>query len=225
MNTFEIAGRKIGPGNPCYIIAELSANHGQKIENALALVKVAKDAGADAIKLQTYRADTITIDCDADPFMIKKGTVWEGQRLYDLYEEAHTPWDWHKAIFDEAAKHGLHCFSSPFDDTAVDFLEELDAPAYKIASFELIDIPLIKYIAKTGKPILMSTGMSSEEEISINKVCFGNDFRFFVEKTDVPANRRTAVFHPCFISVAARVGARAEQSSVIRQRGFSGSKL
>lgn len=166
MNTFEIAGRKIGPSHPCYIIAELSANHGQDITNALALVKVAKDAGADAIKLQTYRADTITIDCDRDEFMIKKGTAWEGQRLHELYEEAHTPWEWHQAIFDEAAKHGLHCFSSPFDDSAVDFLEELNAPAYKIASFEIVDHGLIAKVAQTGKPMIMSTGMASKEEVA-----------------------------------------------------------
>ena len=166
MNTFEISGRKIGPGHPCYIIAELSANHGQNIENAIALIKVAKDSGADAIKLQTYRADTITIDCDSDPFMIKKGTAWEGQRLYDLYEEAHTPWEWHQTIFDEAAKHGLHCFSSPFDDTAVDFLEELNAPAYKIASFEIVDHGLIAKVAQTGKPMIMSTGMASKNEVA-----------------------------------------------------------
>lgn len=165
MNSFEIADRKIGPGQPCYIIAELSANHGQSIDNALALIKVAKDAGADAIKLQTYRADTITIDCDAEPFMIKKGTAWEGQRLYDLYEEAHTPWEWHEALFAEAAKHGLHCFSSPFDDTAVDFLEELNAPAYKIASFEIVDHGLIAKCAQTGKPMIMSTGMASKQEV------------------------------------------------------------
>lgn len=166
MNTFEIAGKKIGPGHPCYIIAELSANHGQDIKNALDLVKVAKDAGADAIKLQTYRADTITIDCDNEYFKIKKGTAWEGQHLYDLYEEAHTPWEWHQAIFDEAAKHDLHCFSSPFDDSAVDFLENLNAPAYKIASFEIVDHALIAKVAQTSKPMIMSTGMASKEEIS-----------------------------------------------------------
>ncbi len=165
MNTFEIAGRKIGPGHPCYIIAELSANHGQNIDNALALVKVAKDAGADAIKLQTYRADTITIDCDNEYFTIKKGTAWEGQILYDLYEEAHTPWEWHQAIFDEAAKYGLQCFSSPFDYTAVDFLESINSPAYKIASFEIVDHGLIAKCAQTGKPMIMSTGMASKEEV------------------------------------------------------------
>lgn len=166
MNTFEIAGRKIGPGHPCYIIAELSANHGQNIENALALVRVAKDAGADAIKLQTYRADTITIDCDNEYFMIKKGTAWEGQRLYDLYEEAHTPWEWHQRIFEEASNCGLHCFSSPFDNSAVDFLESINSPAYKIASFEIVDHGLIAKCAQTGKPMIISTGMASKEEVA-----------------------------------------------------------
>ena len=165
MNSFEIAGRKIGVGHPCYIIAELSANHGQHIDNALALVKIAKEAGADAIKLQTYRADTITINCDLDPFMIKKGSAWEGRKLYDLYEEAHTPWEWHEALIAEAKKYGLHCFSSPFDNTAVDFLESLDVPAYKIASFEVIDHGLIAKVAQTGKPMIMSTGMASKVEI------------------------------------------------------------
>ena len=162
----EIAGRKIGSAHPCYIIAELSANHGHKLENALTLVRVAKESGADAIKLQTYRADTITIDCDADLFMIGKGTAWEGQKLYDLYEEAHLPWEWHEAIFDEAKKLGLHCFSSPFDDTAVDFLEDLGTPAYKIASFELVDHGLIARCASTGKPMILSTGMASKEEVA-----------------------------------------------------------
>ena len=164
MNTFKILDRKIGPDNPCYIIAELSANHGQKLANALTLVKAAKDAGADAIKLQTYTADTITLDCDTDHFIIKK-TAWDGQRLYDLYEEAHTPWEWHEAIFKEATKNGLQCFSSPFDATAVEFLEKLDCPAYKIASFELVDHELIAQCASTGKPLIMSTGMASKHEI------------------------------------------------------------
>lgn len=163
---FSIAGRRIGKGSPAYIIAELSANHGQKLSAALELIEAAADAGADAIKLQTYRADTITLDCDAPPFQIGEGTVWKGRRLYDLYEEAHTPWEWHAELFAAAAARGLACFSSPFDDTAVDFLETLDCPAYKIASFEIVDHGLIKKAAATGKPLIMSTGMASEEEVA-----------------------------------------------------------
>ncbi len=166
MNTFEIAGRPIGLGHPCYIIAELSANHGHKLENAMELVRVAKESGADAIKLQTYRADTLTIDCDTEPFMIGKGTAWEGRRLYDLYQEAYLPWEWHEALFEEAKSLGIHCFSSPFVDSAVDLLEKLDTPAYKIASFELVDHGLIARCAATGKPMIMSTGMASKEEIA-----------------------------------------------------------
>lgn len=163
--SIEISGRAIGPGHPCYIIAELSANHGQNIEKARALVKAAADAGADAIKLQTYRADTITIDCDAPPFQVGKGSAWEGRRLYDLYEEAHTPWEWHQELFDEAEKVGLHCFSSPFDPTAITLLENLNSPAYKIASFEIVDHDLIRRCAATGKPLIISTGMASREEV------------------------------------------------------------
>ncbi|MEJ6580848.1 MAG: pseudaminic acid synthase [Akkermansiaceae bacterium] len=167
MNTpFQIAGRKIGPGQPCYIIAELSANHGQSIDKAKALIKAAAEAGADAIKLQTYRADTITIDCDNEHFMIGKGTAWEGQRLFDLYHEAHTPWEWHEELFRDAQSHGLHCFSSPFDPTAIDLLEDLDAPAYKIASFEIVDHDLIARCAATEKPLIISTGMATCEEVS-----------------------------------------------------------
>ena len=166
MNSFEIAGRPIGPDHPCYLIAELSANHGQEIETALELVRAAKEAGADAIKLQTYRADTITLDCDNPVFRIGKGTAWEGRRLFDLYEEAHTPWEWHEQLFAEAAKLNLPCFSSPFDSTAVDFLENLETPAYKIASFEIVDHELIARCAATGKPMILSTGMAAREEIA-----------------------------------------------------------
>lgn len=163
--TIEISGQTIGAGHSCYIIAELSANHGQSIEKAKSLVRAAAEAGADAIKLQTYRADTITIDCDAPPFQVGKGSAWEGRRLYDLYEEAHTPWEWHKELFEEAAKHGLHCFSSPFDPTAITLLEDLNSPAYKIASFEIVDHDLIRRCAATGKPLIISTGMASREEV------------------------------------------------------------
>lgn len=164
-SSIEISGRPIGSGHPCYIIAELSANHGQSIEKAKSLVRAAAESGADAIKLQTYRADTITIDCDAPPFQVGKGSAWEGRRLYNLYEEAHTPWEWHQELFDEAAAAGLHCFSSPFDATAITLLEELNAPAYKIASFEIVDHDLIRRCAETGKPLIISTGMASKEEV------------------------------------------------------------
>jgi pseudaminic acid synthase len=143
-----------------FIIAELSANHGHRLENALATVRAAKSAGADAIKIQTYTADTITLDCDNDNFQIKQGTIWDGTTLYKLYKEAFTPWEWHEAIRDEARKEGLVFFSTPFDLTAVDFLEQLDVPLFKIASFEINDIPLIEYAASKGKPIIISTGIA-----------------------------------------------------------------
>lgn len=162
---FTIAGRCIGNGAPAYIIAELSANHGQQLSAAIELIEAAAKAGADAIKLQTYRPDTITLDCDAPPFQIGEGTAWKGRRLYDLYQEAHTPWQWHPELFAAAASHGLACFSSPFDDTAVEFLESLDCPAYKIASFEIVDHGLIRKAAATGKPLILSTGMATESEV------------------------------------------------------------
>lgn len=148
-----------------FIIAELSANHGGKIETAIETVKAAKRSGADAIKLQTYTADTITIDCDKDDFMISQGTHWDGQYLYELYSEASLPWEWHRKLFDVAKDEGLVCFSSPFDKTAVDFLQELDCPIYKIASLEIVDIPLIEYIASKGKPVIISTGIATTEDI------------------------------------------------------------
>ena len=149
-----------------FIIAELSANHGHKLEVALESVRAAKEVGADAVKIQTYTADTITLNCDADDFKVK-GTLWDGRTLYDLYQEAYTPWEWHQAIFDEAKKCGLVCFSTPFDKTAVDLLESLGNPIYKIASFEITDIPLIKYIASKHKPIILSTGIAMEEDIRL----------------------------------------------------------
>lgn len=160
----EIAGRIIGSEHPPYVIAELSANHNGSLEMALRLIDAAHAAGADAVKIQTYRPDTITLDCDGDDFMISDG-MWAGKRLYDLYEEAHTPWEWHPALFDHARKLGITLFSSPFDTTAVDLLEDLGTPAYKIASFEAIDLPLIRYVASTGKPMIISTGMADAQEI------------------------------------------------------------
>ena len=149
-----------------FIVAELSANHGHKLEVALESVRAAKEAGADAVKIQTYTADTITLNCDADDFKVK-GTLWDGRTLYDLYQEAYTPWEWHQAIFDEAKKCGLVCFSTPFDKTAVDFLDDLDNPIMKIASFEITDIPLIEYAAKKGKPMVISTGVAMPEDIEL----------------------------------------------------------
>jgi pseudaminic acid synthase len=160
-----IGGRSIGDENPVYIIAELSANHNQDFNQAVQLIKAAKEAGADAIKLQTYTPDTITIDCDNEYFRIGKGTIWEGKTLYKLYQEAFTPWEWQPKLKQVANDLGMDLFSSPFDRTAVDFLEEMEVPAYKVASFELVDVPLIQYIAKTGKPIIMSTGMATLAEI------------------------------------------------------------
>ena len=151
--------------NKTYIVAELSANHGHKLENALASVHAAKAAGADAIKIQTYTADTITLDCDAEDFQVKSGTMWDGVTLHQLYQQAYTPWEWHKAIFDEAKKVGIDCFSTPFDKSAVDFLEELHNPIYKIASFEITDIPLIEYAASKHQPMVISTGIATMQDI------------------------------------------------------------
>ncbi len=163
--TIQIAGRPIGPAEPPYVIAEMSANHNGSIDNALRIIDAARQAGADAVKLQTYRPDTITLDCDSEDFRIRGG-LWDGRTLYDLYSEAHLPWEWHAHLFEHARKTGITIFSSPFDATAVDLLEDLNAPAYKIASFEAIDLPLIRYVAGTGKPMIISTGMADADEIA-----------------------------------------------------------
>jgi len=160
-----IAGHNIGCAQPTYIIAELSANHNHDFDQAVKLIKAAKEAGADSIKLQTYTPDTITIDCDNEFFRISKGTIWEGKNLYDLYKAAYTPWEWQPKLKNIANDLGMELFSTPFDKTAVDFLEGMNVPVYKIASFELVDISLIQYVAKTGKPIIMSTGMATLAEI------------------------------------------------------------
>jgi len=154
------------PGNKTYVIAEMSANHNGDFDRAIAIVRAMKDAGADAVKLQTYTADTLTIDCDKPDFVIGEGTVWKGQKLHDLYASAFTPWEWHAELFSLANELGMDCFSTPFDHSAVDFLEQFDPPAYKVASFELVDLGLIEYIASKGRPVIMSTGMGSIEEIS-----------------------------------------------------------
>ena len=166
MTEFEIAGRKIGPSATPLIVAEMSGNHNQSLERALAIVDAAAASGAHAVKIQTYTADTMTLDIDRDAFMVSDpANLWSGRSLYKIYEEAHTPWDWHRAIFERCRERGMLGFSSPFDATAVDFLESLEVPCYKIASFENTDIPLIRKVAGTGKPMIISTGMASEEEL------------------------------------------------------------
>src|SRR5690606_9535797 len=157
---------EINDESPVFIIAELSANHNGSIDTAIETIRAAKRAGADCIKLQTYTADTITIDSNKEDFLIK-GTIWNGKNLYNLYQDAYTPWEWHKELFRVAEEEGLICFSSPFDSSAVDFLEDLNVPAYKIASFEITDIPLIEYVASKGKPIIISTGISTGEDIEL----------------------------------------------------------
>lgn len=159
-----INGREISLNTPPYVIAEMSANHNGSLESAFQIIKKAQQSGADAVKIQTYTPDTMTLNCNASDFQIHGG-LWDGRTLYDLYGEAYTPWEWHKELFDYAKKMGVTIFSSPFDKTAVDFLENLNVPAFKIASFEIVDLPLIKYVASTEKPLIISTGMANDEEI------------------------------------------------------------
>ena len=165
MSDFQIAGRTIGPGHPTYIIAEMSGNHGQSFQQAEDIVRAAKESGADAIKLQTYTADTLTIPSDKPSFVVGKGSLWSGRTLHDLYSEAYTPWEWQPKLKALANELGMDCFSTPFDDSAVKFLEKMDVPVYKIASFELVDDGLLKSVARMGKPVIMSTGMATLDEI------------------------------------------------------------
>lgn len=161
----EIKGRKIGPGHPVYLVAEMSANHNQNFEQAKEIIRAAKEAGADAVKLQTYTPDTLTIQSDKEDFKIKGGTLWDGKTLHDLYGEAFTPWEWQPKLARYAEEIGIDCFSTAFDATAIDFLEAMNVPVHKVASFEIVDIPLIRKMARTGKPLIISTGMATLEEI------------------------------------------------------------
>jgi pseudaminic acid synthase len=165
LKPLQIAGRTVGPGRPVYVIAELSANHHQSFDEAVRLVRAAKECGADAVKLQTYTADTLTIRSRRPEFLVGGGTLWDGRTLHDLYAEAYTPWDWQPRLKEVADDLGIALFSTPFDPTAVDFLEAMGVPAYKVASFELVDLPLIERVARTGKPVIMSTGMATIVEI------------------------------------------------------------
>jgi pseudaminic acid synthase len=186
----QIGNYKIDKESKVFIIAELSANHNGSLETAIETIHAAKRAGANCIKLQTYTADTITIDCDKEDFIIKD-TIWNDRKLYDLYKEAYTPWEWHRKLYDTAAEIGLECFSSPFDKTSVDFLESLNTPAYKIASFEITDIPLIEYVASKGKPVIISTGIAEIEDIELAlDACIrmgNNDIAFLKCTSSYPA--------------------------------------
>lgn len=167
MAVFDIGARTVGGDAPTFIVAEISANHNQSLERAIRLIKSARQAGADAVKLQTYTPDTLTIDCDREWFRVPAGSLWAGKTLYELYGEAFTPWEWHARLFEVARDEGLECFSTPFDSTAVDFLEELAVPAYKVASFEIVDLALLRKIGGTARPVIVSTGMASLGEIEL----------------------------------------------------------
>lgn len=167
MRQIKLGNRYIGENHDCFIVAELSANHNQDINRAKDIIRKAKECGADAVKLQTYTPDTLTIDCDNDCFKVSSDNNWDGKTLYQLYGEAYTPWEWHKELFKVAQDEGLVCFSTPFDQTAIDLLEELGNPIYKVASFELVDISLLEAIGQTGKPVIMSTGMADLSEIDL----------------------------------------------------------
>lgn len=185
-----INGRRVGPGQRAYIIAEMSANHGQSFEQAIRILVAAKEAGADAVKLQTYTPDTMTIRCDAEPFRIK-GTLWHGRTLYDLYAEAYTPWEWQPRLKEIADRMGMDLFSTPFDETAVAFLAAMDVPAFKVASFEIVDLPLLRRIAETGKPIIVSTGMATlaeiEEAVTAIRRCGGSEIALLKCTSAYPA--------------------------------------
>lgn len=184
MNKIQIDNKSIGMDSPIFFVAEMSANHNGDLNRALEIVDAAVEAGADAIKLQTYTADTITLDCNNEYFQTQSGSLWEGRTLYDLYSEAFTPWEWHEEIYNYAKKRGIICFSAPFDFTAVDFLENLNNPAYKIASYEIQDIPLIDKVARTGKPVILSTGIAMQDEIfdAINVCHNANNYNVIILK-------------------------------------------
>lgn len=191
ISSVEIGDRSIGFGRSVYIIAEISANHHQHFDQALEITRAAKQSGADAVKLQTYTPDTMTIACDNEFFRIGKGTIWEGRNLYDLYSEAFTPWNWQPKLKQVAEEIGLDFFSTPFDNTAVDFLEEMNVPAYKIASFEIVDLPLLRRVAQTKKPIIMSTGMATlaeiDEAVSVIREAGGNQIALLKCTSAYPA--------------------------------------
>ena len=194
-NCIDIDERKIGPTCPPYLIAELSGNHNGDLNRALHLLELAKNSGASAVKIQTYTPDTMTIDCDRDDFKVSGG-LWDGKSLYELYEWAHTPWEWHQALFDRARELGITLFSSPFDETAVDFLEDLGAPAYKIASFEMTDLPLVQKVALTGKPVIISTGMATfdeiEETVQVMRDCHNENLVLLHCVSSYPATHKEA---------------------------------